>query len=308
MRFPLGKYMGFSAGLLPYSFTGYSFSQSDSISVPVSSSEDEEKVGYTKTYGGSGGFYQVYSGLSLRLFNHIALGTNLYYMYGSINNFSSDYDSYSASNYSLIHQIKGSGVRLRYGLQVFNTFKNNHKVSLGFIYENKTKLNGEYQELLNSTVKSTVTGFETPQLIGAGVNYSLNNRLTVAVDYKQQAWANTQFFGKTDSLVNSTTISAGAEYIPNPMGNKISDRFYYRVGFNTSNPYYKVGSTPLPNSFGLSLGIGIPIRENYTNKFNYLNASLEYGKAGSNSILRDDYLKLTFSSSFNGFWFFKRKL
>ena len=38
-----------------------------------------------------------------------------------------------------------------------------------------------------------------------------------------------------------------------------------------------------------------------------MNASLEYGKMGS-SLLKENYLKLTFSASINEFWFVKPKL
>jgi hypothetical protein len=39
-----------------------------------------------------------------------------------------------------------------------------------------------------------------------------------------------------------------------------------------------------------------------------LNTSLEYGKIGSSSLLREDYLKVTFSASIDEHWFFKPKL
>lgn len=57
MRFPLAKSLGFSAGLLPYSFVGYAFSLSDSISMPVAPSETPRKIGFTQSYLGSGGFF-----------------------------------------------------------------------------------------------------------------------------------------------------------------------------------------------------------------------------------------------------------
>ena len=112
------------------------------------------------------------------------------------------------------------------------------------------------------------------------------------------------FFGKTDSLVNTSKFAFGAEYIPNPAGRvKYSDHIRYRVGFSTTNQYYRFGNTQ-PTNFVVSLGIGLPTK---TGK-SIMNASLEYGKIGSMSFLREDYLKLTFSASINEFWFFKPKL
>ena len=81
MMFPLGKGVGFSAGLLPYSFAGYNMYGTDSII------GDESDVMYlAKGFKGEGGFSQVYAGLSYKFLNHFSLGVNAYYLYGSVNN------------------------------------------------------------------------------------------------------------------------------------------------------------------------------------------------------------------------------
>ena len=94
------------------------------------------------------------------------------------------------------------------------------------------------------------------------------------------------------------------EYMPNPMGRKYSDRIRYRAGFNMSDSYYKVSGVTPANNYGISFGIGLPLRNSNT----VINASFEYGKIGSTSILREDYFKFTFNAVFNEHWFFKRKL
>ena len=308
MRFPLAKSLGFSAGLLPYSFVGYAFSLSDSISMPVAPSETPRKIGFTQSYLGSGGFYQVYTGLGYKMFNHVALGVNAYYLFGNANNYRSVYVSSASASTTYNNQITASDFRLRYGLQFFNTFNKKHDVSLGFIFENKTKLNGNFYNVENDTTILTDNKFELPMTLGVGFNYRYNNKLTIGMDYKLQSWKDADFFSKKDSLVNASTFSIGAEYIPNPLGRKKTDRFKYRIGLNTSNPYYKIGTQTLPNNFGISLGVGIPMRDNFSNRVSYVNAALEYGKMGSNSTLREDYLKLTFSAMLDEVWFFKRKL
>lgn len=309
MRFPVAKNLGFSAGVLPYSFVGYGFSSSDSLVMPVSGTEAAKKIGYTKTFVGTGGFYQLYSGLSYKLFNHVSLGVNAYYMFGNISNYSALIESNSSSSSTIKNNLmNASDFRLRYGLQVFNTFNKRHAVSLGLIYENKSKLNGKFSSTLNTTELDYNDQFGLPQVFGIGANYCLDEKLTLGADFKTQSWGNTLYFGQADSLVNMTTLSLGAEYIPNPRGRKTFDRVKYRFGLNTSNPYYKVGGAQLPNNFGITAGIGIPMRDNFSGKISYVNAALEYGKMGTNSLLRENYLKLTVSASLNEFWFFKRKL
>lgn len=309
MRLPLGKNLGFSAGILPYSFVGYAFTFSDSIKMPVSNTESSKKIGYTESFTGTGGLYELYSGVSYRFLNHVSLGVNGYYIFGNINNYSTLVESNSSSSSTIRNnQLSASDFRLRYGVQLYNTFNKRHAVSLGFIYENKTKFNGTFTSTLRDDELVNNNKFELPQVFGAGISYTLDNKLTLGADYKSQGWGNALFGGATDSLVNSSTLSLGGEYLPNPRGRSVFQRTKYRFGLNTSNPYYKVGSKTLPNNFGITAGIGIPMRDNYTNKVSYINAALEYGKMGTNSMLREDYLKLTISASLNEFWFFKRRL
>lgn len=306
IRFPLAKWLGFSAGLQPYSFVGYNFSQSDSISMPVAAGEDAKNIHYTQLFNGTGGFSQLYTGLSANLLNHVSIGVNAYYLFGDASNYRnlifSNTTDYTSTVYN--NNTHASDFRLRYGIQVYNTFNKKHNVTLGAIYENKTNLNGEFSATLNDTVLTSEKRFELPQTFGVGLNYIYDNQLTVGVDYKTQAWKNALYMGKTDSLVNVSQLSLGAEYIPNPRGRKYTDRIRYRIGLNTSNPYYKLGTKKQPNNFVFSLGIGFPVHNEKT----MINTSLEYGKIGSGSLLREDYLKLTFSASINEFWFMKRKL
>ena len=307
MRFPLAKWLGFSAGLQPYSLVGYNFSQSDSLNIPRNSpAENPYKVGYQQTFSGAGGMSQLYGGLSANLFNHVSVGVNAYYLFGDASHYRTlTFGATSGFGSSLYtNQIKASDFKFRYGLQLYNTFADKHDVTLGLIYEAKDKLNGEFTSTLNGDTIKNIKGFELPQTLGVGLAYTLDKKLTIGLDYTRQNWRDALYFGKTDSLVNTSKIAIGAEYIPNPSGRvRYSDHIRYRVGFSTTNQYYRFGSTQ-PANFVLSVGVGLPTK---TGK-SIMNASLEYGKIGSASFLREDYLKLTFSASINEFWFFKPKL
>ncbi len=307
IRFPLAKWLAFSAGLQPFSLAGYNFSSSDSLVIKRNSpAEDPYKVGFQQTFSGSGGISQLYGGLSAGLFNHVSVGVNAYYLFGDASHFRTltfgSTTGFSSSLYT--NQIKASDFKLRYGLQIYNTFAGKHDVTLGVIYENKNKLNGEYTSTLNGDTIKNIKGFELPQTLGVGLSYTFNKKLTIGADYMQQKWGDALFFGKTDSLVNTSRIALGAEYIPNPFGRaRYSDHIRYRIGFSTVNQYYRFGNGQ-PNNYIFSIGVGLPTR---TGK-SIMNASLEYGKIGSSSMLREDYLKLTFSASINEFWFFKPRL
>lgn len=310
MQFPLSKHIGFSAGLLPYSFLGYDFYSSDTLLMKSTGVPDT--IPLTRSFSGSGGFSQVYMGISAKLFNHISLGVNAYYMYGTINNYRDlSFSSTSYASTTQVNAIKANNFRYRFGAQFFNTFNKIHDVTLGVIYEPKKALNGSFAQTTYSTgdtISSNVNGFDLPETYGVGFNYCYNKRLSIGVDYSMQAWKNARFFGKTDSLNNRSKLAVGLEYQPNPMGRNYSDRIRYRAGFNISDSYYKVvGITP-PKNYSITCGIGLPLFNKDTKAISMLNASIEYGKLGGVSSLREDYFKFNLNIVFNEHWFFKRKL
>ncbi len=303
LQLPLTKWLGLSAGLQPYSFVGYDFSMSDST---YTEDPDNPYIHYTNSYTGLGGINQVYLGLSVKLFNHIALGANAYYMFGSMNNNRSQtFHSSVANSYSVQNSIRVSDFRFRYGAQFFHTFAKKHDLTLGLIYEHQSGLNGEFTQI---EIKSTDTiassqGFDLPSLYGGGLNYTYDNRISIGVDYSLQQWSTARYFNKTDSLHNTSKISLGAEYIHDPMGASYVDHMAFRVGYNMSNSYLNQEQNLLDN-FGITFGVGFPLKNSKT----MVNATFEYGKTGNKQSLREDHFKFTLSTSINELWFFKRKL
>ncbi len=307
MQFPLWKKVGFSAGLLPYSFSGYNFSTVSNLPLDIY----PDTVSTTQRFFGNGGVNQVYSGLSINLFEHLSLGVNAYYMFGSSINSrelrfgkTDFYPSYQMDS------ITVSSFRFRYGLQYFNTFDKKHFISLGAIYEMKMKFNAEFSEMTGSVAQERTPfqpvnkEFEMPEMFGAGIQYTYNNQLTLGFDYTLQKWADAKYLGVTDTLSNRSKFVIGAEYLPNPKSRKYFDQVRYRAGINLSDPYYKIGGQTQPKNFGITFGIGLPLKNSAT----VLNTTVEYGKIGKSGLLREDYFKFTLNATFNENWFFKRKL
>lgn len=307
MQFPLGKNMGFSMGLLPYSFTGYNYSLTQTL--PLDAYPDT--IIATQTYYGSGGISQVYGGLSIRLFKRLSLGVNGYYMFG--NNMNTRVQSFSTSGFTAGYQkdtIKVASFRMRFGAQYAMPVGKTNRLSLGAYYEAKQKLNATYSESTGSYIDSITptqsyfTDFELPQTFGIGVNYAIDNRITLAADYSLQQWSDVKYMGVVDTLTDRSRFSLGAEIIPNPRSRRYLNRVTYRLGFNMSDAYYKIDNKIQPKNFGITFGLGLPLR----NAKSIVNATLEYGKVGTTSLLREDYLKFTLNAVINENWFFKRKL
>jgi hypothetical protein len=305
MQFPLAKNLGFSLGLLPYSFLGYNL-----YSVNKTHNAENDTIAYSKNFSGEGGFSQVYTGLSYNLFNHISLGVNVYYMYGHIYNTRSLRIGSSSDSTIQYNTINANNFRLRYGIQFYNTFNKIHELTLGLIYEHKAKLNGSFMQTTYGVITEktdSAEGFELPTMYGVGINYIYDKKISIGLDYSMQEWGDALFFGNkgnSSSLKNCSKLALGVEYIPKPRGRKYTDRIRYRGGLNMSDTYYKLDGGTTPKNYGLSCGIGLPLHNNKS----VINATIEYGKIGSTSSLREDYLKFTFNAVFNENWFFKRKL
>lgn len=88
--------------------------------------------------------------------------------------------------------------------------------------------------------KDVYSSFEVPEVFGVGLNYVYNKQLTLGLDYSLQKWGDAKFFGVTDSLSNRSKLAIGAEFIPSLRGRRYYEVVRYRVGFNVSDPYYKL--------------------------------------------------------------------
>ena len=295
MQFPLWKrYIAFSAGLIPFSAKGYNITGRDSI---------RSAYHYTTAYQGSGGISQVYGGLSFNICDWVALGANIYYMFGQ----SVDLHTLTFDEAGLSPVIQGvytevSSVRLRYGMQLFHDF-GGHAFSLGAVFENKARLHSSeiiYESTFNDTV-SVKDGFQTPLAYGVGASYTWANRLTVAFDYMHQDWASAEFLTLTGYMTNRDKYALGIEYRHNPLGRNYAERVRWRLGANVVDNYIPDVKQP---DFTVTLGVGLPLRTVAT----VFNASLEYTHRGGDKMMQENMLKLTINAAISENWFFKRKL
>jgi hypothetical protein len=172
MQFPIWRqHIAMSLGVTPYSAVGYNFALSDSIN---------SDYHFTKTYSGEGGFTQVYGGLSVNICDWVALGANVYYMFGETTQKRAlTFTEASLKSVEQGDYLRVNSLRLRYGAQLFHTF-GKHTVVLGGMFENKQRFsNCEYKQLetsTNDTVATMDVGFEMPMVYGAGLSYGYDNR------------------------------------------------------------------------------------------------------------------------------------
>ena len=301
LQFPLWRrYIAMSVGVNPYSAVGYKFALSDSLK-----QDDEYVYHHTKVYSGEGGFTQVYGGLSFNICDWVALGANIYYMFGDVTQRRNlHFTNAAGDSVSQVDNLNANSLRLRYGMQVFHTF-GKHTINVGAVYEHKQAFSRMSYEQLETTTNDTVAtmsgGFEMPMMYGVGLSYDYANRLLVGVDYQFQDWAHALYFGDDKGLNSRHRWAVGLEYRNDPTSRKYVDRMLWRVGANYATSYTNSYNQP---ELGVSLGVGLPLRTTGT----VINTTLEYGRRGGSNVLTENYLRFVINVSISEHWFFKRKL
>lgn len=306
LQSPITKWMGLSAGLIPYSYVGYNYNYTDSLQIPF---EDEYNI-YNKTYYGTGGISQVYLGLSVDIANHLALGVNGYYMFGNINHYKAV--SYNQSELTTTNTIMKSNLYIRsfnarFGIQYHETIGEKHKFNIGAIYEFRSGMNGAFEQTTTGTDTLIVNSnelFEMPSLYGGGIMYTYDNRLMIGADFTYQEYSKALYYGQRDTLANRMKISLGAEYTHDPRGRRYIDRMSWRIGANYNNSYARINGIQAYD-FSVTCGLGLPLRTSKTT----INVNFEYGNAGGlNAILKENYFKFGLNFSLNETWFIKAKV
>lgn len=300
LQLPLYKrYIALSAGLLPYTSVGYDIAIADSIN---------SDYHFTKSYVGQGGISEAYVGLGFNIMDWLALGANIYYMFGKVEHARAlTFDESNLHTTIQYMNMEVGSVRFRYGLQLFHTF-GDHSFALGGIFENKMKLKNDFYEA-ETAEKDTFMRYEgvyeTPMMYGAGLSYSWANRLTIAFDFQRQCMASALYGGlegQYSGLQDRNRYAFGLEYRHNPMGRRYIDRMLWRTGITVADEYHRT----IPNkAITASIGVGLPLRTAGT----VINTTLEYQHRGSQAVgLEDNALRLVINAAVSENWFFKRKL
>ena len=306
--FPLTKKIGSSFGIIPFSSIGYSMQNRDDI------------FGANMLYDGDGGISKVYFGSSLELHQNLSVGANASYLFGGLNRRKrlvfDDETIFNSRSNSLIN-IKG--IYYEFGAVFSKKIDdNNSQISISINTSNNTNVDAKRTNLVetfeysgtNEIVKDTfVNSVEKgsmilPKYTNLGLAYSLDKWLFV-FDYSTQNWSDYELFEESDSLINSQRISGGLQYTPDISSvNQFYKRCHYRVGLALNTTPLQINNTQLEDK-SISFGIGIPIKKN---KSTY-DISLILGQRGttSNNLLKENYVKIGLSMSFEGIWFVKQK-
>ncbi|MBD5240160.1 MAG: hypothetical protein HDS64_10430 [Bacteroidales bacterium] len=305
LQVPIGKWMGASVGLLPYSSVGYSFGQ-----------EVTNGIG---SYSGQGGISEVYLGWAARPVKGLTLGVSGGYLFGNvINDVYATASNGSVSLYERVHKIRDYNVQ--FGAQYGLTFNHKNHVSVGATFTLPRKVHGtaygtRYDVTQGSsspdktpTIHLDKAGYTMPWSLGAGLAYELDSRLLVAADFTYQPWSDSKFpgiegFSQDQTFSNRTKYSIGAEFTPSKRGGYFK-RMSYRIGAFHGRDYMMIDGNHV-NDMGLTCGFGFPTPLRTT-----VNLGFEYRHRSSSPAVTvtENYYMVTLGIALNEIWFLPSKI
>lgn len=313
MQFPIINRVAMSIGLLPYSYVGYDFGSINSVG------DSKEGTQYRQQFLGSGGLNELYAGLSVDIWKkRLAIGVNAGYLFGNIQHEKMlqilESDAVEISDW---RKIRVRDIKFDFGVQYTQPISKKEHVTVGAVFSPKNSLSNhvytihqEFQgntliESTGDTAKNVPMGI--PNSYGLGFTYVKMNKLTVGADFLYEEWKKMDFpfSDKETHFENRYKIAAGAEFIPNYMGSNFFNRVRYRAGAHFGNSYLQVKDAGY-NEYGVSLGFGLPLIDNRS----LVNVAFEYTKVAPklDTLIKEQYFRITLNYTFNEFWFFKRKL
>ena len=305
-QFPVKKWLGVSAGLLPFSAVGYDFQSKETQPSTILG----DSLNTTYSYRGSGGITQFYLGAAVNPFPHFSVGVSLNFNFGTIKHSSLvSFDNKAYYPTSLENEIRVSNFTGLFGAQYILLLPKEQKMTFGAIFQPKSgfgKRAGQTIIYTDTTKKITDNNeFDLPLTLGTGFVYNWSEKLLAGLDYKYQAWSNAGYFGRKP-FTDRNKLSLGIEYQPNNNSKNYLYRVYYRAGANYSNFYAKVNGKDI-NEYAVSAGLGLPLKRGLNPTV--LNLVFEYGNIGTTShdLIKEQYFKFTLNMTINERWFMTRK-
>ena len=157
------------------------------------------------------------------------------------------------------------------------------------------------------------TTTQMPASYGLGTSLSLNNKITLALDFVRTEWSNLTIDGVNEELNDATRLSFGTEFIPdyNSSGKGSGfKRVRYRGGLSAEQTRLNVDGEQAMR-YGINFGIGVPLVT--TRSTSVFNFGVEFANRGNTNIgISENYVNLFLGFTFTpnmtyDFWFLKRK-
>lgn len=272
-----------------------------------------------------------------RALQAFSLGFNVSYMFGNIDNIRRSV--FNSSN-KFFNTRSGTTTRVGdvyfdYGAQYAYTIdsingrdlKENVKLLFGATFANQTPLAAKIDslsytyitsynyEIVKDTIQNVqnVKGqIEFPLSFGLGLGIKKGDWLLIAGDFRIQNWSTFKAFNKSQNLKNSTSMTLGAQYVPNSKANgkgSYAKRINYRIGLHYTDTPIELKDTRL-KEYSLTIGAGFPVGRSFLlQNFSMVNIGVELGERGTtaNGLIKEQFIRGTVGFTINDRWFVKPK-
>lgn len=290
----VNKFWASGIGMKQFSTVNYQFQNKHQIEGTNST--------YDFTYSGDGGLNEYYWNNAFAIGKHLSLGATASFVAGPINQTEILVDENANVVESKRRDYYAHG-RLQYGAIYSGNVSKNWIASIGAKYSSKTTLN--FERTLSVTENSTAVvtdeyikynHFALPQSYGAGI--ALANKsgtATYAADYSFDNWSALNIKSSSWRLVNSSRISAGAEFASFRQNyNGIVTKRAFQVGAFFNNSYLRVNNYQI-KEWGITAGLTRSLGNNLL-----IGASLEGGIRGTTQadLIRENYIQLSLHFSY----------
>ncbi|MGQ7946365.1 aromatic hydrocarbon degradation protein [Flavobacterium sp. WC2509] len=301
--FPITKKSAFSVAMMPYSSSSFKVS---GLKIPIIDGSNEY---YYLDVIGTGGLNNLDLSYAYKFGNKLSLAFSASVLFGN----TTDERTYSISNSvtSIDKKVSYTGIRpilsSQFKMSPSLTFGLNVKSPVG-VNASKTQsvtvINDFGTMNLETDKVSDTDDFYLPLDIGFGVNKSFSKKLNVTFDYEKSFWSATNQSDMYGSFTDQEKFSFGLSYLKAKTSRNYFDRIKFAAGAHYDSGYLMVSNNKIDDK-NFSVGVSLPLDHLSSALF----ISYTYGSKGkiTNSLIQENYHKLTLNLNLDGVWFVRRK-
>lgn len=316
MGFPIAKGWGVATGVYSLSNGYYKIVQT------VPENPTDHTGAYTEYHAGEGSLSNFFLGTGLNISKNFSAGVNMSILFGDLRrtnqvDFITEY--YNVYNNNNTEKLSLSGINLDYGIQYTGKLKNDYFVNGGLSFSSGKHLNSNYENLSfrytaygssdtvpNTSFTDDSTKAFIPGTLRAGVAFGKKNKFTAGIDYVTTKWSNAVIRGAEGHLGNTRALLFGIEYIPDKFSNfSFIKRMEYRLGGHIEDNYLVIDGKQI-KEFGMSLGIGIPMRRTLSKTNLFVDFTRKSVPVGADRYM-ENYFTMGISLNLYDWWFLKPK-
>jgi hypothetical protein len=302
--FPITNKSAFSLAMMPYSSSSFKIS---GLKIPIIDGSNEY---YYLDVIGTGGLNNLDLAYAYKLSSKLSLGFSVSVLFGN----TTDERTYTINNSvtSIDKKVSYSGIRPILSSQ----FKMSPSLTLGLNAKSPSRVNAtkiQSVTVVNSTGSSSLEtdeqsdtdDFYLPLEIGVGFNKAFKNKLNVTFDYEKRFWDATNQSDMYGVFSNQEKFALGFSFQKTKTSRSYFDRIKYAAGANYDTGYLEVDNKKIDDK-SFSIGASLPLDHLSSALF----ISYTYGQKGqiTNSLIQENYHKLTLNLNLDGIWFVRRKL